>query len=60
MSEGRRNWKLLGLGGAGALLLFIAAAEWPAHAWETPLTVGGGLLLATAHGLNWRRRTHDH
>lgn len=60
MSDSRRNWQLLGLGGAGALLLFMAAAEWPTHAWETPVTVVGGLLLATAHGLNWRKHSHDH
>lgn len=59
-SDGNRNWALLSLGGSGALLLFMAAAEWPAHEWETPVTVVGGLMLATAHGLNWRRRSHDH
>ncbi len=41
---------LLGLTGlvAGAVL----------HALETPLTVTGSLLLASAHVWNWRRRPH--
>jgi hypothetical protein len=60
MSDGRRNWNLLGLGGIGVLLLFLAAAELPSHELETPLTILGGLLLATAHGLNWRKRSHEH
>lgn len=45
---------------AGATLLFAGAAEFPSHALETPITVGGGLLLASAHLLNWRRRSHRH
>lgn len=60
MSEGHRNWTLLALGGIGVVLLFLAAAELPSHESETPLTIFGGLLLATAHGLNWRKRSHEH
>ena len=60
MSDDRRNWKLIGLGGNGVFLLFLAAAEWPSHGLETSITVAGGLVLAAAHGLNWRRRSHDH
>ncbi|MET4685167.1 MerC domain-containing protein [Brevundimonas faecalis] len=60
MSDGRRNWTLLGLGNLGVVLLFLAAAEWPSHDLETPVTISGGLMLAAAHGLNWRKRSHDH
>ena len=45
---------VLGLAGVGAMLL--AALGWPSHAAELPLNAAGGLLLVTAHGLNWRRR----
>ena len=45
------------LAGAGLLLLLLGALEWPSHALETPVTVAGSLLLATAHIWNWRR--HD-
>jgi len=45
----------LGLGAAGLLLLFAGAAEFPGHETETVVTVAGGLLLACAHILNWRR-----
>ena len=41
---------------AGLTLLFAGAAGFPAHDLETPLTVAGGLLLAAAHIINWRRR----
>lgn len=50
------DWSLvvaaaLGLG----LMSAAAAAGWPSEAWETPLTVLGGLTLAAAHATNWRR-----
>lgn len=48
------------LAAVGASLLFAGAAEFPRHELETPITVTGGLLLAAAHVLNWRRRTHGH
>ncbi|WP_312780569.1 MerC domain-containing protein [Brevundimonas sp.] len=60
VSEGRRNWTLLVLGSIGILLLFLAAAGLPGQDSETPLTILGGLLLATAHSLNWRKRSHEH
>jgi hypothetical protein len=41
---------------AGLTLLFAGAAGFPSHELETPLTVTGGLLLAAAHLINWRRR----
>lgn len=46
---------LLALGG----LSLMGLGLWPFHDQETPLTVGGSLLLASAHIVNWRRR-HAH
>lgn len=46
---------MLGLAGAGLLMLLLGALEWPSHALETPVTVTGSLLLAAAHIWNWRR-----
>lgn len=51
-----RSPMILIVAGLGLALLFLGAAGWPSHEAETPLTVTGGLLLAAAHGLNWRRR----
>lgn len=53
---------LAGLALAGLSLMLAGALEVPSLAWERPLTVIGGLLLATAHALNWRRAHagHDH
>ncbi|HGM6771401.1 TPA: MerC domain-containing protein [Stenotrophomonas maltophilia] len=45
--------------GLGLGLLLAGALELPSHAWETPLTVTGSLLLAAAHIWNARRR-HRH
>ncbi|MBN9479072.1 MAG: hypothetical protein J0I52_02415 [Bordetella sp.] len=50
--DGRRAWPLIGLGVFGVALLFPAAAEWPTHEMETPITVTGGLLLGAAHLMN--------
>ncbi len=50
----------IGLAGVGAGLLFAGAAGFPSHELETPITVAGGLLLASAHILNARRRVHRH
>jgi hypothetical protein len=46
----------------GLLLLFAGAIEWPRAEWETPITVCGSLMLASAHIWNWRRhrQTHEH
>ncbi|WGM45888.1 hypothetical protein KOAAANKH_00753 [Brevundimonas sp. NIBR10] len=56
----RPAWGAIGLATLGLCLLVAGAAEFPSHALETPITVSGGLLLATAHGLNWRRRPRHH
>jgi hypothetical protein len=44
----------------GFTLLVAGAAGYPDHEWETPLTVSGGLALAGAHLVNWRRQSHRH
>ena len=44
--------------GAGGLTLLIGATA-ASGVLETALTVAGGLLLAAAHVLNWRRRHPD-
>lgn len=46
---------VLGLGG-----LLSGALGWPRESLETPLTVAGSLLLATAHIWNWHRRPRKH
>jgi len=38
------------------MLLISGAVGYPDAALETPLTVAGGLTLAAAHLINWRRR----
>jgi len=40
----------------GLMLMFAAAAEYPSHELETPLTVMGSLLVAGVHIWNWRYR----
>lgn len=42
--------------GIGLALLTAGALALPSHAWETPLTVTGSLLLAGTHIWNARRR----
>lgn len=60
-STGRpASWRLLGLAGTGLALMLAGALELPQAAWERPLTVAGGLLLASAHIANWRRRHAGH
>ncbi|HRO31802.1 MAG TPA: MerC domain-containing protein [Brevundimonas sp.] len=51
-----RNLAVVALAVGGLALMVAGAAGFPSHEAETPLTVAGGLLLALAHGLNWRRR----
>lgn len=53
---------LLGLAGVAALVYAaFALHSMHAHAQETWVTVGGGLLLALAHTMNFRRcRRHRH
>ena len=48
----------LSLAMLGLTTLVLGAAGWPGHDLETPVTVGGAVLLSTAHGLNLRRRRH--
>ena len=48
----------LTLAALGLTALVLGAAEWPTHELETPITVGGALLLSAAHGINLRRRRH--
>jgi hypothetical protein len=60
-STGRpASWRLVGLAGAGLALMLAGALELPQGSWERPLTVAGGLLLASAHIANWRRRHAGH
>lgn len=55
-------WPLVALAALGLGLMLAGALGMPLVAWERPLTVVGGVVLATAHVLNWRRRHagHDH
>lgn len=56
----KRASLLIGLAVLGLALLVAGAAEFPTHELETPLSVIGGLTLAAAHLLNWRRRPRCH
>lgn len=58
--SGRTPWTLIAMAVVGLNLLVAGAAGWPYHDWETPLTVAGGLVLAGAHAINWRRSRHSH
>lgn len=51
---------IVGLAALGLGLLVAGAAGYPVHDWETALTVAGGLSLAAAHLINWRRQSHRH
>ena len=53
-------WPLVALAALGLGLMLVGALEIPSAAWERPLTVVGGVVLATAHVLNWRRRHGGH
>jgi hypothetical protein len=46
----------LALGVFGLVLLAIGVLWFGATHWETPVTVVGSILLATAHVRNWRLR----
>lgn len=50
----------LGAGGVGLLLLAVGALAFGGSGAETPLTVSGGLILASAHIGNWRLRHARH
>lgn len=51
-------WPLVTLAALGLAGLLAGAVGWPSHEAETPVTVAGSLLLASAHVWNWRRRPH--
>jgi hypothetical protein len=51
---------LLALAALSLLALTAGALQWPQARWATPITVAGSLLLASAHGWNWRRLAHAH
>ena len=53
-------WALVALAALGLGLMLAGALEVPSAGWERPLTVIGGVILATAHILNWRRRHGAH
>ena len=60
-SNGRpASWRLAVLAMLGLGLMLAGALEAPRASWERPLTVAGGLLLASAHIANWRRRHTGH
>ena len=59
-SGGWRAPRIATLAVAGLMLLAAGVMGWPRETWETALTVTGGLLLASAHVLNWRRVGHSH
>lgn len=50
-----RAWALVALAALGLGLMLAGALEVPSAGWERPLTVIGGVILAAAHILNWRR-----
>lgn len=50
----------LSVGCAGLGLLAIGALILLGGRFETPVTISGGLVLATAHVLNWQRRHGRH
>lgn len=54
------SWSIAGLAILGVALLILGAAGLPSHNLETPLTIAGGLLLALAHLVNWKRRAAAH
>lgn len=54
--QGSRLPLMLGL--AGLALLYAGAAEFPTHDAETLVTVFGGVTLALAHMLNFKRIPH--
>lgn len=54
--RGKAARPLLGLALAGLAAMVLAALHWPSHEAEIVLNTSGGLALAAAHGLHWRRR----
>jgi MerC mercury resistance protein len=42
--------------GLGLILLTLGALGWPSHDLETPITIAGGLVLASVHIANFAQR----
>lgn len=59
-SGGWRAPSVLGLALIGIGLLASGALFAPGEGAELAMTVAGGLALAAAHTLNWRRLAHRH
>ncbi|MEO0399834.1 MAG: MerC domain-containing protein [Pseudomonadota bacterium] len=55
MGVGHRDFGFLVLASIGLALLVSAAFLESLHDFEKPLTVAGGVLLASGHLLRWRR-----
>ncbi|MEZ5938675.1 MAG: MerC domain-containing protein [Hyphomonadaceae bacterium] len=55
MRHAHTPWPLRVMAAIGLLGLLLGATGWPDHDWETPLTVAGGVVLATAHLVNANR-----
>ncbi len=55
LGSARVNGVIGGLIASGFLILAGAAFLEPLHDYETALTLVGGLMLASGHGLAWRR-----
>lgn len=53
-------WLLPSLAAMGIALLFFGALDIPSHLFGTAFTVMGGMSVASAHLLNWRRRHAGH
>ncbi|MDL5368146.1 MerC family mercury resistance protein [Xanthomonas sp. NCPPB 2654] len=53
-------WPLWAMAALGLCGLLAGASGFPSAQAETPATVAGSLLLASAHLWNWRRNGHRH
>ncbi len=51
----RLPWRMWALAALGLLALTAGALGWPDTRWETPITVGGSLLLVATHLWNLHR-----
>lgn len=50
------SWRAVAMALVGLSFMLAGALDFPRPVWERPITLVGGLLLACAHILNWRRR----
>jgi hypothetical protein len=46
----------MAMAAVGLSAMLAAACGWPVEGAELPLNTAGGLLVASAHALHWRRR----